>query len=128
MREIKFRAWDKEQIPSGAEEQRATMSELERYIISRVNTRLESEIQPLISQGEWFVVKRYFGVGVPRQTLKQIAQLMEVTPSRVGQIKGEAVRKLRATWTLDLSHRQDTIDSLRAASSYYHAEPCKEGK
>lgn len=91
----------------------------EKYITQQVTNQLVVEIQPLLTQREWFVVQRYFDIGKEHQTLAQIGKQMDVTGSRIGQIKKTAVQKLNATWHPDLSSRQDTLNNLRAIASYY---------
>ena len=76
-------------------------AEEERYITQRVNWQLTKELEPLLTARQWFVIRRYFGIGVPRQSMRQIGAQLEVTKSRVSQIKIEAIQILRERWRHD---------------------------
>ena len=41
------------------------------------------------------VVKKYFGIGCGKKTLKQLGKMLNVTKARAGQIKNEALSKIR---------------------------------
>lgn len=86
------------------------MEEAEYYIDSLVARQLESKIKPILTQREWYVIKRYFGIGIPGQRIVTIAAEFFVTPSRVYQIKKQAIRKLREHWRN--THSYTTPDNM----------------
>lgn len=44
---------------------------------------------------EKFVIKNYFGIGIDKRSLRQIADILGITPERVRQIKMDALKRLR---------------------------------
>jgi len=77
------------------------MPEEEYYITEQVNWQLTEELKPLLTTRQWFVIRHYFGIGIPHQPMRQIAKHMDVTRQRVWQIKREAITLLREKWRHD---------------------------
>lgn len=76
-------------------------SEEEKYITQQVDWQLTREIEPLLTTREWFVIRHYFGIGVPRKSMRQLGKQMDVTRQRIWQIKRDAINILREKWRHD---------------------------
>jgi DNA-directed RNA polymerase sigma subunit (sigma70/sigma32) len=67
---------------------------------------LDRLLGTLLTRREEFVVRRYFGFDGEAQTALQIAEQLEISPSRIHKIKNSALRRLdrfpRRDWLLFL--------------------------
>lgn len=60
------------------------------------NTRdIVHKLLHVLSGKEKFVIKNYYGIGIDKRSLRQIADILGITPERVRQIKMDAIRRLR---------------------------------
>lgn len=50
-----------------------------------------------LSEREYEIVKKFFGIGVPEMTLEEIGDEFGLTRERVRQIKEKAIRRLRSS-------------------------------
>ncbi len=63
-----------------------------------INESLCNEIDralKTLSEREYHIVKKFFGLGIPEMTLEEIGDEFNLTRERVRQIKEKAIRKLR---------------------------------
>lgn len=64
-------------------------------VINRNTFDLVRELLRTLKGKERFVVKNYFGIGIDKRSLRQIADILGITPERVRQIKVDAISRLR---------------------------------
>ena len=65
-----------------------------------INESLSKEIDralSTLSDREYAIVKKFFGIGVPEMTLEEIGDEFGLTRERVRQIKEKAIRRLRSS-------------------------------
>ncbi len=65
-----------------------------------INESLCNEIDRALmtlSEREYFIVKKFFGLGIPEMTLEEIGDEFNLTRERVRQIKEKAIKKLRVS-------------------------------